>query len=324
LAAPQFYRRVLAIIIIASGMVEAGLAEELGWFSQLSRTALNVAAKAKSDNCPRWIEKKVEWRSFDLADAMEMGMSREITTGLITPKPLHEPSTQLILERSRDRSDFFLKPDTEAEPMLMGRVSKKDNRIDIYIPMGGDPPIAVGPAFSLSATNADHTAWTLTSQRCECCEYLPQAHATGCSNACKRELAHIRHIKEKFHGCNIMRVEVDLPSLDSEGSPNVWCTRSAGRSGIASAEGKLHLVSRRPRWSAERKGLTQDFQGRCSCASSKNIQLDSTLDSAVRGSKQPAELLQGKIGENTFTLDYQHPLGMAQAFAIALSSHWWD
>ena len=35
-------------------------------------------------------------------------------------------------------------------------------------------------------------------------------------------------------------------------------------------------------------------------------------------------MLFGKIDEDEFVLDYRHPLGMAQAFAVALSTKDWQ
>merc|ERR1719443_1205358 len=101
-----------------------------------------------------------------------------------------------------------------------------------------------------------------------------------------------------------MCMEVDLPALRSNGSPGIWCERTG-----STQQEKLRL-------------LTLDFRGRCSKASSKNFQLETP--GIRRGKKEDTELLFGKTDVDTFVLDYRYPLGMAQAFAIALSTKDWQ
>lgn len=58
-------------------------------------------------------------------------------------------------------------------------------------------------------------------------------------------------------------------------------------------------------------------------ASVKNFQLVATIDQSRPGGKGDEEtvLLQfGKVGGNTFTMDYMQPLSAFQAFAICLTS----
>jgi len=116
-----------------------------------------------------------------------------------------------------------------------------------------------------------------------------------------------------------MSVEVDLPALREDGTPEVWCPRSSqGRN-------KVRLESRKPTWSSRIKNLTLDFYGRCTRASPKNFQLQvEGTQQNFKGKKLPEpEMLFGKIDDDAFVLDYKHPLGMAQAFAIALTTKDW-
>jgi hypothetical protein len=273
------------------------------------------------------------WRSFELADVMEEGLAREVTTSYLTPRPKDEQESRLLVERSQDRLQYVLKTERD-EPLLLAKTSK--SRVDMYIPVGGDPPTAVGPAFTLVRTEDASKTWVLTSNRCECCEYLSPSRA-HCCKACKRDLMYIRQRPEELRGCQVMHMEVDLPALRPDGTPAIWCHRLRegglpGTSSFASpapgAEaaaagqaGGIRLVSRMPRWSSRLKSLVQDFYGRCACASAKNFQLE-VMGSQRCGVGKP-ELLHGKLGEDTFVLDYRHPLGMAQAFAIALTTKDW-
>mmetsp|Transcript_4769 Transcript_4769/g.10269 ORF Transcript_4769/g.10269 Transcript_4769/m.10269 type:complete len:445 (-) Transcript_4769:855-2189(-) len=69
-----------------------------------------------------------------------------------------------------------------------------------------------------------------------------------------------------------------------------------------------------PRWNEELNAYCLNFNGRVTEASVKNFQL-------VTDDNQNHVILQfGKIGKNTFTMDYQWPISALQAFAICLSS----
>merc|ERR1712039_56911 len=110
--------------------------------------------------------------------------------------------------------------------------------------------------------------------------------------------------------------EVDLPPLQPPGTPVIWCERNASNIshvGDISAEPTLRLESRQPRWSPRLNTLVLDFFGRATRASAKNVQLE--VAGRVRDLKEKPEFLHGKVGDNTFVLDYKHPLSMVQVFA---------
>jgi len=256
----------------------------------------------------------------------------------ITPPPPKTPSKHLLVRRSEDRLEHTLVSLAD-EPLLLARTSKDKCRIDIYIPTGGDPPVAVGPAFTLlagseshrkdsaAAEDSDCQTWTLTSDRCECCQYVPSTRA-GCSTGCpdggcqsmahKRELAKMWQRRESIGPAKIMCMEIALPEICEDGTPATWCTRNGGARAACSA---LSFATRRPKWSQRIKSLVLDFYGRCTRASAKNFQLvaEGMQDTKVK----EADLLYGKTADDTFVLDYKYPFGMAQAFAIALSTNDW-
>eukprot|EP00850_Spirogloea_muscicola_P007018 SM000034S12772 [mRNA] locus=s34:668587:670702:- [translate_table: standard] len=98
------------------------------------------------------------------------------------------------------------------------------------------------------------------------------------------------------------------------------------------------LKNKPPRWHEQLQCWCLNFRGRVTVASVKNFQLESgaICDSAVAGggssaagaaaapssssSDKPVLLQFGKIGKDTFTMDYRYPLSAFQAFAICLSS----
>eukprot|EP00250_Pteridium_aquilinum_P013943 c21676_g1_i2 orf=624-1877(-) len=86
----------------------------------------------------------------------------------------------------------------------------------------------------------------------------------------------------------------------------------------------LTLKNKSPRWHEQLQCWCLNFKGRVTVASVKNFQLVAATESSsqdVSKADQEKVLLQfGKIGKDTFTMDYKYPLSAFQAFAICLSS----
>ncbi|KAH0913919.1 hypothetical protein HID58_028365 [Brassica napus] len=83
------------------------------------------------------------------------------------------------------------------------------------------------------------------------------------------------------------------------------------------------LKNKAPRWHEHLQCWCLNFHGRVTVASVKNFQLAATVDQSQPGGKGDEEtvLLQfGKVGDDTFTMDYRQPLSAFQAFAICLTS----
>jgi hypothetical protein len=298
--------------------------EDLSWFRKLGRIAGRAVEKIKKKTTYMPDTHSVEYRAFELADAMEQGLAKELTTAFIKAPPppsKQKPVETLLVRRSDDRGEHVLYSN-DGEPLLIAKGPKGGgaDRIDIYVPTGGDPPVALGPAFTLAADLYCDDTWVLTAERCECCEYLPPSKASCSCKQGRRQLAHIRHFRETIGGGSAMCMEVDLPALRQDGTPEVWCTRT-GTSNDESRE-IIFLESRRPRWNTKLSSLVMSFWGRCTCASAKNFQLQ-TMGAKRSDKEQDVELLFGKTGVNSFVLDYRRPLGMVQAFAVALSTASW-
>lgn len=70
----------------------------------------------------------------------------------------------------------------------------------------------------------------------------------------------------------------------------------------------------RPKWDDAVGGHVLNFHGRVTKSSIKNFQLacETTGDATV--------LQFGRVGDETFTMDYEYPLSAVQAFAICLAS----
>jgi len=254
----------------------------------------------------------MEWRSFELADAMEQGLAQELTSNFVTA-PVQGEVKRVIVEDSLDGTQHVLLTE-DGSPLLFARKGCRGNKLDIYIATGGDPPIGLGPAFSITAEGSKSETWTLTSDRCEQCAYLPRERRC-CAAAGQRELARIRHQREQVGPCTMMCMEVDLPELTDDRTPA--CSVVGGQG----TQRKCRLVSKRPVWNERLQALTLDFHGRVKMTSHKNFQLQHSGEELSPPSEP--ELLFGKAGENSWVLDYRTPLGMVEAFAIVLSTRIW-
>lgn len=85
----------------------------------------------------------------------------------------------------------------------------------------------------------------------------------------------------------------------------------------------LVLKNKSPRWHEQLQCWCLNFRGRVTVASVKNFQLVADLQPSQLASPSEYDkvLLQfGKVGKDTFTMDYQYPLSAFQAFAVCLSS----
>ncbi|KAG5254886.1 tubby F-box protein [Salix suchowensis] len=91
----------------------------------------------------------------------------------------------------------------------------------------------------------------------------------------------------------------------------------------SASSGCTVLRNKAPRWHEHLQCWCLNFHGRVTVASVKNFQLVASMDQSQPGGKGDEEtvLLQfGKVGDDTFTMDYRQPLSAFQAFAMCLTS----
>jgi len=276
---------------------------ELAWYRQLGARASAACDGVKqlvSSATPKTGDVRDEprhWHCFDLADAMEQGLSRALMSSYTEAS---KSERRMLVQRSQDRREYMLMSE-EGDEILLARATDTAARsFDIYIPSGGDPPCALGPAFKVAEEKGK---WTMQSLRCDRCESLGRRQ---CSSP---QIFGVKHYKEEVGDGHALCMDVSLPEGHSCGG---WCKVC----GDPSSAG-MEMTSRRPTWNRKIKSLCLDFHGRCSMASSKNIMLD---PSGKAGVGETFKLLLGKTGDDTFALHFQEPFGMAQAFGIALSA----
>ncbi|KAK5813969.1 Tubby-like F-box protein 7 [Gossypium arboreum] len=82
------------------------------------------------------------------------------------------------------------------------------------------------------------------------------------------------------------------------------------------------LKNKAPRWHEHLQCWCLNFHGRVTVASVKNFQLSATVDPNSGGEvdNETVVLQFGKVGDDTFTMDYRQPLSAFLAFAICLTS----
>jgi hypothetical protein len=91
-----------------------------------------------------------------------------------------------------------------------------------------------------------------------------------------------------------------------------------GGSPCRSAEPCMNkLVTRKAFWNQSMQTLVLDFKQRDVTSSAKNFQI-------VREATQRILLQHGKIGDNLFALDFRAPLSIVQAFAMSITTVFWE
>lgn len=280
--------------------------EELAWYRQLGAAVHNKVighTKTQDQLKERDREEPHQWHYFELAEAMEQGLCKELTSSYIEA-PKGDGERRLRVQRSKDRREFTL-TSRDRHPLLVAYADRESSHYKIYIPSNGEPPCAFGPAFVLSSTAKDQ--WTLTSTKCEHCEWhAKRQHGT-------RTLANFFHYKEQVGVGQALCMDLELPEIGERNSTTVWCPVC----GDATKQGKIELTTRRPKWNRKIGSLTLDFAGRCSLSSAKNFQFE------MPEKPECFCLLFGKVKEHEFVLDFKAPLGMVQAFAAALTTSNW-
>ncbi|KAK6132478.1 hypothetical protein DH2020_033778 [Rehmannia glutinosa] len=126
----------------------------------------------------------------------------------------------------------------------------------------------------------------------------------------------------KSRGPRRMVCSLSCPFSDEQ-SANRYQHDSKLKKPESSAPGCTILKNKAPRWHEHLECWCLNFHGRVTVASVKNFQLVATVDQSQPGGKGDEEtvLLQfGKVGDDTFTMDYRQPLSAFQAFAICLTS----
>lgn len=119
------------------------------------------------------------------------------------------------------------------------------------------------------------------------------------------------------------KMTIVVPELDGEDFPVEFTPKSADARLLAEkktcrnpkSEQVIVMNNKQPVWKKETQSFVLNFSGRVTQASVKNFQIIDSQD------VDETVLVQfGRVGEDSFTLDFKYPVSAVQAFGIALSS----
>ncbi|KAK4439116.1 Tubby-like F-box protein 7 [Sesamum alatum] len=133
----------------------------------------------------------------------------------------------------------------------------------------------------------------------------------------------VGHISYKFNLLKSRGPRRMICSISCPSSEEVSTNDSETKRPDSSTNGYLVLKNKAPRWHEHLECWCLNFHGRVTVASVKNFQLVAAMDQSKPDGKGDEErvLLQfGKVGDDTFTMDFREPLSAFHAFAICLTS----
>jgi hypothetical protein len=263
-------------------------------------------------------------RAFEIADTLEQGLAREIVTDFMHPLRRSSKLWRFHVVRSDDRLQYRLFSD-EGDFLMFARTSPEARKVQFFLYSPGDNKENDSlfdpsrPAFTMSWNEAK-TEWRLVQEKCENCQFSPKH--LSCASCCgKQQVAFIKHSRTPIGDGIFNCMEVHVPGLYSDESRVIWCPKlGRGDLGIEPDDDSYEsqrLLTKKPAWNDEVESLVLDFKARSMLSSAKNFQL------ALR--KRPEHVIcqYGKIGSNTFSLDFRYPLSVVQAFGTALTTMFW-
>jgi hypothetical protein len=235
-------------------------------------------------------------RAFDIADAMEMGLARELVTDFVSPLRRSGKLWKFKVHRSEDRLQYRLKGD-DGSFLMYARSREDTQRVEFFL---YDPLVdgslfdSERPAFTMSRNYAK-TEWRIVQEAHD--NRSPKTCSPCVGRPDRREVALIRHTRRNIgSGVNYV-MDISLPATDGN-------------------EGQS-LTTKAPEWNADVASLVLDFKGRRVLSSAKNFQL-SPEDKPSHVACQ-----FGKLGPNCFGLDFRFPLTVIQAFGISMTTICW-
>lgn len=243
----------------------------------------------------------------------------DMPTFLMSPVP-HGGPVQCFITRQKGlfpRFDMFLE---EGNVFLMcARMRKKSKSINCLVSMN-QSDLARGSINYLGKIRAPLLSREFVAyDRGENPAHVDKHRASGL--AARQEMACIS-FSDQDHSNAPRQVHVIIPAVRPDGS-RLICRPFDASEGLAqrvrTAPGEVAaLQNRAPTLDPETMTFRMDFGGRVTMPSVKNFQLVWSNDV---GNSLAAVLLQfGRVGKDTFTLDFSFPISPYQAFAVAIAA----
>jgi len=221
-------------------------------------------------------------------------------SALVAPRALGDGKVECRVRRVDATAELYL----EDGNVFSACAARSGQDWIIYSELSRGP----NSALARLRKNSDGT-FTLVRQR-------------GSSKPASEEMMHVAHGTHTIDDvCPVTTMTVTIPNSQGTEREVPAGALSRTRSSVNHLPPQV-LVSKLPTWDARAESWTLQFNGRCTLASSRNFQLQESAAPAASEKKGPV-LLYGKMDQNDFTMDYQQPLSMLQAFAACLSSWAW-
>lgn len=299
-------------------------------------------AREASPSTPRLpgetISPKATLEQFDFD--LEKGCcwnSQAGATKLRQPPPPSSFLQRYTIVSSSVNSDEFHLMNEGLELLMIARRKPDKQSIDFWLPEDGEQQAPPVPAFCMRYQK-EGDEWVLVQSRCEGCAHRP-FHLTCDFLGRGQQVARIQHTRRRVEKCNVHFVDLYVPPLLNEQS-TLWCPACTNKDlgsktplsvgGSSSPTTKspsfhllppegaaaLHLQSKLPTWSSELESLIQNFEDR--------VGLHPSPRNFMVQAEGKVVMQHAQIAENTWCLDFKHPLSVIQAFAGAMSSLDWD
>lgn len=234
---------------------------------------------------------------------MEKGLAKEFADDFLRPLPDQSQLHRFLVVRSADRLSYRLVSD-DGEFQIYAVVRRQNREIKFYLydPEDREKSLydADRPAF-LMTFDRKQKEWLLSYYSKDW--YSPRQDSDGPRE--KQDVAVV------FHS----RLEVG-DGLNHCIDADVLCEPTSDESGeLATVQ---RLLTKQAVWNEALKSLVLDFKGRTVIPSAKNFQL------VAEDGPSRVALQHGKIGNNKFSLDFRCPLSISQAFALSLTTMFWE
>ncbi|BFG29039.1 hypothetical protein CerSpe_153130 [Prunus speciosa] len=278
------------------------------------------------------------WRDITKQIVHSPSYSGKITfpSCLKQPGPCDSPH-QCLIKRNKKTSTFYLYlafTPYKGKFLLAARRYRRGSHTEYIISLDADD-ISQGSNAYVGKLSSDFLGTNFTI-------YDSQPPHTGAKPASSRSTRRFasKQISPQVPAGNfeVGQVSYKFNLLKSRGPRRMVCPLNCPASGEtaigkpleksemkkpeATSSGYTVLRNKAPRWHDQLQCWCLNFHGRVTVASVKNFQLVATVDPSQPGGKGDEEtVLQfGKVGDDTFTMDYRQPLSAFQAFAICLTS----
>ncbi|XP_050218845.1 tubby-like F-box protein 7 [Mercurialis annua] len=322
--------------------------EDEGWENLLPEL-LGEIIKRVEDSEDRWPQRQnvvatacvcKKWRHIAKDIILNKSVHHNSTAKITFPSCLKEPGprhfpNQCLIKRNKKTSTYYLHLALSPSFMDKGKflLAARRNRHGAhtdYIITLSPSDLSQGSNAYVGKLSSDFlgTNFTIYDSR------PPHDGAKPSSSRASRRFAS-KQISPQVPAGNfeVGQVSYKFNLLKSRGPRRMVCslngsslqeTPSDGDSKMKGPESCCTILrNKAPRWHEHLQCWCLNFHGRVTVASVKNFQLVATVDQSQPGGKGDEEivLLQfGKVGDDTFTMDYRQPLSAFQAFAICLSS----